>query len=92
MKKLNANQINGIREWICNHLIAEAESTEEILKSFEENFPLAGEKDLDSYWLSQANKKLNDISQWSSLALSKEDLSKRVIRSLIREISNRATD
>jgi hypothetical protein len=92
MKKLDANQINGIREWICNHLIAEADTTEDILHSFEKEFPLAGKRDLDGYWLSQANNKLNDINQLSNLALSRNDLSRRVIRSLLVDINNRTTD
>tara|TARA_R110000868_G_scaffold302_1_gene2527 strand:- start:623 stop:898 length:276 start_codon:yes stop_codon:yes gene_type:complete len=91
MKKLSAEQINGIRDWIFKELDIEG-TTENALKSFEENFPLAGKKDLDSYWLSQANDKLNDINQWSGLALSRSDLSQRVTRSLLGDIINRTTD
>jgi hypothetical protein len=91
MKKLSAEQINGIRDWIFKELDIEG-TVENALKSFEENFPLAGKKDLDSYWLSQANDKLNDINQWSGLALSRSDLSQRVTRSLLGDIINRTTD
>lgn len=91
MKKLDAHQINIIREWISTSDLQDMQ-THEILKEFENHFPLASEKETDAYFLNQANNKLLDIHQWSNLLLSNGKLTERVTREIIGSINNRCTD